>query len=121
LDEGAGEPLRLPRSRRLAGAQPDDGVADPDRLAGLQRQVLRQAVALVEEAQHRDALAHRRRTGDLGRHSLRHVDRLGSAIAAHAALAAAALAAAGERKHGREGEDERPRRAPHPCSGVQAS
>ena len=121
LYERPGEPLRLPGGGRLAGAQPHDRVADPHRLARLQRQILRQAVALVEEAEHRDALAHRRRAGDLGGHRLRYVDSLRAAISARAALAAAALAARGKGEHGREGEDERPRRAPHPCSGVQAS
>jgi hypothetical protein len=121
LDERAGEPLRLPRGGGLAGAQPDDRVADPHRLAGLQGEVLREAVALVEEAEHRDPLAHRRRAGDLGGHRLRYVDRLRAAIAARAALAAAALAAGGKGEQCRKGEDERPHRAPHPCSGVQAS
>jgi hypothetical protein len=60
LDERAGEPLGLPRGGRLAGAKPDDRILHPDRLAGLHRQVTDDPVALVEQAQHRDPLGHRR-------------------------------------------------------------
>jgi len=60
LDECAGQLLLLPRRGALARAQPDDHVADADRLAGLELQVARGAVALVEQADHRLALRHRR-------------------------------------------------------------
>ncbi|GAA4221749.1 hypothetical protein GCM10022253_28520 [Sphingomonas endophytica] len=60
LDEGAGQLLRLPGGGLLAGAQPHDHVADPPRLPGAERQFAADAVALVEQPQHRDALRHRR-------------------------------------------------------------
>ena len=59
LQEGAGQGLRLPRRGRLAGPQPDDGIADSDRLARPEREIADDAVALVEEADHGDALRHR--------------------------------------------------------------
>jgi len=76
LHEGAGQLLDLPRRGRLAGAQPHDHVADAHRLAGPQGQVAPEAVALVEQADHRDPLRHRRRAGRELRHCLGDVDRL---------------------------------------------
>jgi hypothetical protein len=64
LDERAGIIVGLPRRGALARAQPDDDFADPRRLARLQRDVAAFAVALVEHAEHRDAIGHRRRAGD---------------------------------------------------------
>ena len=75
LEKGAGQLLHFPGRGRLAGAQSDDRVADPDRLAGPHRQVARQAIALVEEADDGDALRHRRRPWRLGGDILRDVDR----------------------------------------------
>jgi hypothetical protein len=76
LHEGAGILLGLPGRRGLAIAEPHDHVADPHRLARPQRQVALQAIALVEQADHRDPLRHRRRAGrELG-HRLGDVDRL---------------------------------------------
>ncbi len=73
LDERAGERLHFPRRGRLAGAQPHDDVADPHRLAGTQREIAREAVALVEEPEHGDSLRHGRRPRlDIG-HRLRDV------------------------------------------------
>jgi len=120
LDEGAGQLLRLPRRTRLAGPQPHDRVADAGGLAGPQNELLGDAVALVEEAEHRDALVHRRRSGDLGADRLRHVDgaRRGTV---RRLLASAALAAGGERGEAGEDEKARPRDRPHPWSGVHAS
>jgi hypothetical protein len=60
LDESAGQLLLFPGSRRLAGAQPHDHIFPPDRLAGMQRNRLHDAIALVEDAEHRDALRHGR-------------------------------------------------------------
>jgi hypothetical protein len=60
LDECAGQFLLLPRRRRLAGAQPHDHVLPAHRLAGAQRHVLDDSIALVENPEHRDALRHRR-------------------------------------------------------------
>jgi hypothetical protein len=76
LDESAGQLLDLPGGRRLAIAQPHDHVADPDGLARPQRQVPLQAVALVEQADHRDPLGHGGRAGGELLHGLGHVDRL---------------------------------------------
>jgi hypothetical protein len=50
LDESAGQPLVLPRGRRLAGAKPHDHVARAHGLAGAQLDVARDAVALVQKA-----------------------------------------------------------------------
>ncbi|AHE53071.1 hypothetical protein NX02_06705 [Sphingomonas sanxanigenens DSM 19645 = NX02] len=61
LDEGAGQLLGLPRRGLLARAQADHRIADPHCLARLELDLARQAVALVEEADHRLALRHRRR------------------------------------------------------------
>jgi hypothetical protein len=60
LNEGAGQRLRFPRRRLLAGAKPHDRILDPHRLARLQHQVADDAIALVEEAEDRDPLRHRR-------------------------------------------------------------
>jgi hypothetical protein len=64
LDERAGQFLIFPRRARFAGAQADDRVPDLDRLARLQGQVADDAVALVEEAQNRDSIGHRRYPND---------------------------------------------------------
>ena len=48
LDEGAGQGLNLPRRAGLARPEPNHYIADPDRLAGLQLELLRNTVALVE-------------------------------------------------------------------------
>jgi hypothetical protein len=60
LDEGARQFLFLPRRGRLAGAEANDHVLPADRLAGVQRDVLDDPVALVEDAEDRNALRHRR-------------------------------------------------------------
>jgi hypothetical protein len=122
LDEGSGQLLHFPGRGRFAGAQPDDRVADPDRLARLQRQVLGQAVALVEKAEHGDPLRHRRRPRRLGGHGLRDIDRprLGRAGLLRRLLAGPG-AAAGQRQQA--GGDQAGRLGPadHPSPGVQAS
>ena len=56
LDERAGQLLFLPRRGRLARAKAHDRVLPPHRLAGLERDVLDDAVALVEDPEHGDAL-----------------------------------------------------------------
>jgi hypothetical protein len=117
LDEGAGQLLRLPRRRRLAGAQPDDDVLHPERLARLHDEVAREAVALVQKADHRHAVLHRSRARGLGDDGLRDVDdrRLAPALPAGRPLLAGA----------QRGEARRDRRetagASHALSGVQAS
>jgi hypothetical protein len=68
LDEGTSQLLLFPGRARLAGAQPDDHVLGPRRLARSQRQIADDPIALVEQADHRDPLVHRREAlvGDLG-------------------------------------------------------
>jgi hypothetical protein len=102
LDEGAGQLLDLPGRRRLAGAQPDDDVADPDRLARPQGEFARQAVALVQKADHGHALGHGRRAGREPGHGLRDVDRigLGRCIALLVLLPRALRRAGAERERG---------------------
>jgi hypothetical protein len=117
LDEGAGQLLRLPRRRRLAGAQPHDHVLDPERLARLHDEIARQAVALVEQADHRHPVLHRRRAGRFRDYGLGDVDdrRLAALLPA-----GRALVAAGDGGEGRC-EDRETAGAPHPGSGVHAS
>jgi hypothetical protein len=66
LDKGAGEFFRLPRCSRFASAQADDHILPARRLAGMKRDVLDDAVALVEDPEHRHALRHRRNSGLVG-------------------------------------------------------
>jgi hypothetical protein len=123
LDKGAGQLLHLPGRRRLAGAEPDDHIVRcTDRLSGLQRQVARDAVALVEQADHGDALRHRRRSRRERGHGLRHVDGLrlrfglGILLLRHRPGPVAPAGGDGE-------EQQRGGGAPdaHASSGVQAS
>jgi hypothetical protein len=112
LDEGARQLLFFPRRRGLAGAQSDNHVLPADRLAGVQRDVLDDAVARVEDAKHGRALRHRRnpalsvgRRGDLPRRRQRSIGlRL-------------AFAARGKRKR----DQQRGRKLPHAYSGIQGS
>jgi hypothetical protein len=117
LDEGAGQLLRLPRRGRLAGTQPHDHVLDPQRLARLHDEVARQAVALIEQADHCHPVFHRRRAGRFGYDRLRDVDdrRLAARLPA-----CRALVAAGEGDK-RRGEGRETAGAPHALSGVHAS
>ena len=59
LDERPREPFILPRRGCVARAQAHYGVAEADRLARPQRDIADDAVALVEQPEHRHALAHR--------------------------------------------------------------
>jgi hypothetical protein len=61
--ERAGQLLLFPWRRGLAGAKLDDHVFPPRRLAGAEGDVLGDAVALVEDPEHRHALGHRRDPG----------------------------------------------------------
>lgn len=63
LDERAGQRVLLPRRGLFAGAQADDDIAQPHRLAGAQRHFAALAITLVEQAHHRHALGHRRAPG----------------------------------------------------------
>jgi hypothetical protein len=58
LHESTGELLIFPRRGCLAGTKAHDGVVYANGLARLQRQVANDPVALVEEAEDRDALGH---------------------------------------------------------------
>jgi len=60
LHECARELLQLPGSARLAGPQADDRVLHSHGLARLEQHIPNDAVALVEEAQHGNAIRHRR-------------------------------------------------------------
>lgn len=76
LHERAGIMLLLPRRGLLARAQTHHDVADPRRLAGLERYVARLAVPLVQQAEHSDSILHRRGAGlGIGRVA-GHIDRL---------------------------------------------
>jgi hypothetical protein len=58
VDESAGQLLLLPRRGRFACAQTHDDVLPPGRLTRVERDILDDAVALVEDSNHRDALRH---------------------------------------------------------------
>jgi len=67
LDKCPGEPLGFPRRGRIAGAKPDQRVLGADRLAGLQREIADDPVALVEQGDHRHPLGHRCDPGGVDR------------------------------------------------------
>ncbi|KQU62137.1 hypothetical protein ASG67_03135 [Sphingomonas sp. Leaf339] len=56
--------IDLPWRGPIAGAQPDDDIADADRVTRLHRQFAAFAVPLVQQTQHRDPVCHRRGTSD---------------------------------------------------------
>ena len=64
LDEGAGFGRVLPRRGLFAGAQAHDRAADARALARLHLKLADEAVTLVEQPEHRDALHHRGRALD---------------------------------------------------------
>jgi hypothetical protein len=76
LDERASQFLLFPRRCRFASAQADGDILHPHRLPRFQGQVANDPVALVEQAEHRDALGHRSYAGLVAR-GPRHVDRDG--------------------------------------------
>jgi hypothetical protein len=112
LDECAGQSLRFPRRGRLACAQANDDVLPADRLSGVERDVLDDAVALVEDRQHRDALSHGRDAGliDARRHR---------GVGDHRRARVLLVATAAGRK--RERDQNGRRENPHAYSGVQGS
>jgi hypothetical protein len=119
LDEGAGQLLDFPRRRCLASAQPDDDVAEPDRLARPHGELARNAVALVEEADHRHALRHRRGAGCKLGHRLRNVDRIGFRFGGVLLiLLLRSLRRAGAERQ--RGQGKTVKRPAHGQSGVQA-
>jgi hypothetical protein len=116
LDERAGQLLIFPGSAGFTGAQSDHGIADSDSLAGLQREIAHDAVALVEEAKNRDPLRHRGDAG-VGIDRFRHVHRDRIFVTA-VRLRGAAIATRRQKQRG--GEQEGGRGAPHAYSGTQA-
>jgi hypothetical protein len=63
LNEGAGQFLLFPRRGRLARLEPHNHILPPRRLAGMERDVLDDPVALVEHAEDGNALRHGRDVG----------------------------------------------------------
>jgi hypothetical protein len=125
LNESAGFGRVFPRRRRLARAQPHDRAADARDLAGFHLQLFDQSVAFVEQAEHRDALLHRRRTldaADLLRHSpgLADLGRLFARAFAVAGLLATRKRGGGEQRNKRGPAGLRHAR-PHSAPGRQAS
>ena len=124
LHEGAGELLHLPGRRGFTGAQAHDHAAGLDSLARLHLEVARNAVALVEKAQHRHAFAHRSRARCKLGYRLRYIDgfrlSLGLGVALRLLRVAAALAAGCKREQEGSGTGAEAQPA-HPWSGVQAS
>ncbi|GAA0668631.1 hypothetical protein GCM10009102_18690 [Sphingomonas insulae] len=63
LHEGAGQLVLFPWCGMFAGPQTDDRIADPHCLTRFQRHIATDTVALVEQADDRDPLRHRRAAG----------------------------------------------------------
>lgn len=105
LDKGAGFGRIFPWRGRLARPQADDRAADTRRIAGLHLKVADQAVALVEQAEHRDTVGHRRRALDAA-DFLRHAFGLGDLrrLVAAARLARRRPVAGRERQRRHDGE-----------------
>jgi hypothetical protein len=112
LDERAGQLFFLPRGGGLAGAQAHEQILPARGLAGVQRDVFDDAVALVEDAEHRDALGHRRNSRRA--HPLRDGGVSGRPLPLRFLLAAAAR---GERQR----DQERCGCLKHAYSGIQGS
>jgi hypothetical protein len=112
LDERAGQFFFLPRRGGLACAKAHDDVLPTHRLAGMERNILNNPVALVEDGEHRDALAHRGHARSIGteRHRL---------IADHRLrrILLVTLAARGKS----EGDQQRNGETLHVYSGIQGS
>lgn len=60
LHKAAGEMFLLPWRGLLARLEPEHDLAKPRRFSGLQRNVTRHAIALVQQPKHRHALRHGR-------------------------------------------------------------
>jgi hypothetical protein len=111
LNERAGERRRFPRSGGLARAQADDDIANAQRLSRLHRQVADDAVALVEQADHRDPLVHRGLADMLQHRALARVDHRAALVLLRRAVAAREQ----DRGSGNRQDDAR-----HAYSGVHA-
>jgi hypothetical protein len=111
LDERSGERWRFPWRGGFARPQPDDRIAHPQRLPRLHCQVANDAVALVEQADHRDPLGHRRLADILQRGPFARVDQRRLRLL----VVGGAIASAKQR-----GGDEQERGSAHAYSGVHA-
>ncbi|PNQ03218.1 hypothetical protein A8G00_12425 [Sphingobium sp. SA916] len=121
LNEGAGFLHIFPGRRGFAGLQPNNGIAHAQRFARFHRQVGGDAVALVEQADHRHPLVHRR-AGE-GRlvaiADLLPLDADRTALVLRRQIVAAAT---GQYQGAAENRQETSRRAPHhDASGLHAS
>jgi hypothetical protein len=112
LNERAGQLFLFPWRGRFACAQADNHILPPHRLTRTQRDILDDPIALVEDAEHRDALRHRRHA-ILARRTRGDLPRPGDA----SARLFVALAARSERKRGQQQGSA----APHVYSGIQGS
>ena len=112
MHESAGKLFFFPRSSRFASAQVDQHVLPACRLAGPKSDVLNDAVALVEDAKHGDALGHRRHPGLTGRRGSGPIARAGGT---GLRLVRAIAGREGQREQERNGD---PR---HAYSGIQGS
>jgi hypothetical protein len=113
LDEGARQPLGFPRRGRFASAQADHRILGADRLPWPEHEIAHDSVALVEQCDHRHALAHRRHA--------RGIDRPRKRFGGHLVLGHRLLrrTIAGGHRQADRGE-QKDRLAAHPWSGVQA-
>ena len=112
LNKGAGQFLLFPWSRRLTSAKAHDDILPANRLAGVKRDILNNAVAFVENAENRAALRHRSNA------SLA-IGGCGSLASASqgSILFGSSLAARGERERGEQGCSD----LLHFYSGIQGS
>jgi hypothetical protein len=111
LKECSRQLLLLPGRGRLARAQVDDRIARPDGLARLHPEIVDNAVALVEEADDRHPVLHRRQPGLVALEHLTGIRGLELLLAS-----ARFLAARGKRDRQR---DCKGRQKAHCYSGVQ--
>jgi len=119
LDEGAGKLLILPRRGRFARPQPHDRALHADRLAGPQPDVADDAVALVEQAEHRDPLGHRRNRRPRARRA-RHIEGDRIAAPARRGVGSAIVAPREQREQRKRNEREPETSAGHAQSGFHA-
>jgi hypothetical protein len=112
LYKSAGQFLLFPWGSRLTGAKAHDHVLPSNRLAGMKRDVLNDAVALVENAENRCALGHWSNTALAigGRGNL-------APASQGRILSGPTLAARSERERGEQGCSE----VLHVYSGIQGS
>jgi hypothetical protein len=112
LHESAGELLFLPRRRRLARAQAHEQILPSRRLAGVERNRLYDSIALVEDAEHCNALRHGRHAALPGRRD----GHVGWGGRLRILLLTAAASSKRQREQQRCGGER-----PHAYSGIQGS